>query len=77
MGRVTLARAIVLVALAGCSSDREVRRIASGLMHCPASAIAVRDKSAGDTSETYVVEGCGRRETLVCNSPDYVCFLAP
>lgn len=66
--------ALFALLLLGCN-DRHVERIASGLMHCP--SVTVRDRSIGDTSEAYVVEGCGRRETVVCNSPDYECFLAP
>ncbi len=68
-------RLALFLFLVACSHDRDVERISSGLMHCP--KVTVRDRSIGDTSETYTVEGCGRRETLVCNSPDYVCFLAP
>jgi len=58
-------------------NDRSVRRAAAPLLTCPESSIEVRDRSAGDSADTYRVRGCGHAATLVCGAPDYRCFLAP
>lgn len=59
------------------ASDRSVRNAASPLIGCPAADIEVRERSAADTAEWYRVRGCGRDATLVCNAPDFVCFVSP
>jgi hypothetical protein len=58
-------------------NDRSVQRAAAPLLGCPASRIVVRERSAGDAAEWYRVRGCGRDATLICNAPDYDCFVAP
>lgn len=73
---MTRAAVLVLLALVACGNDRQVRELASPHLGCPASNITVVKRTQGDTSESYEVEGCGKRMTLVCNAPDFVCFPA-
>jgi hypothetical protein len=66
---------VLAVASVQAANDRSVTRIASPLVGCPAAELEVVERSQSDTGETYRVRGCGHDATLVCSSPDYVCFV--
>jgi hypothetical protein len=58
------------------ANDRKIEEVASGLVDCPRDRIDLVSSDDSDTGETYTLRACGRDVTLVCNAPDYVCFVA-
>ncbi len=80
---VTVALCVILAVLfvwIGVSSfihrnDLRIYEIVVPHLKCPPDETAIESQGHTDTSEVYVVEGCGKRVTLRCQSPDFVCFV--
>jgi hypothetical protein len=80
-GQLPIVLGGVLVSIAGVAlvasywhHDRtRLQRFAAPHLSCPAEEIRVRAESNGDTQESYLVEGCGRRGRVLCAMQDPDC----
>jgi hypothetical protein len=58
------------------ANDRKIEEIAAGLLDCPRDRVELVSSDDSDTGETYTLRACGRDVTMMCNAPDYHCFMA-
>lgn len=74
---LAIALAAAALSLRACLhvADRRIQEIAAPHLGCAAEKISVLSQGHSDTSEIYVVEGCGQKATLRCQSPDFICFV--
>jgi hypothetical protein len=81
--KVTLTLAILTLTLAGAAwhhhaTTTRLRTLASHLIPaCPLDDIRLVSSTEGDTFEQHDFNACGRLATMVCQAPDFQCFLLP
>jgi len=73
---------LAAVALAGAAwhhtTTTRLRTLASRLLPaCPLDDIDLVSSTEGDTFEQHDFTACGRPATMVCQAPDFQCFLLP
>lgn len=81
--KVTLTLTLAAAALAGAAwhhhaTTTRLRTLASHLIPaCPLDDIRLVSSTEGDTFEQHDFNACGRPATMVCQAPDFQCFLLP
>lgn len=60
----------------GAENDAALAEIAAPKLECAVDQVKVTGREIGATNASYVVEGCGKKGSLLCESPVKDCVFA-